>query len=96
MNQNFEAYNSTFNGWTSYASTLGNAKFVDCKFGRGNGYAYCRPYAPTEFVGCEFEAGYTIDPRAAVTFENCTLNGVALTTSNLADLVTNTANATVK
>ena len=96
MNQNFEAYDSTFNGWTSYAATLGNAKFVDCKFGEGNGYAYCRPYAPTEFVGCEFEAGYTIDPRAAVTFENCTLNGVALTTSNLADLVTNTANATVK
>ena len=96
MNQNFEAYNSTFNGWTSYAATLGNAKFENCKFGEGNGYAFCRPYAPTTFVGCEFEAGYVMDPRAAVTFENCTLNGVALTDANIADLVTNTAKVTVK
>ncbi|MBE6946741.1 MAG: hypothetical protein E7454_00590 [Ruminococcaceae bacterium] len=96
MNQNFEAYNSTFNGWTSYAATLGNAKFENCKFGEGNGYAYCRPYAPTTFVGCEFEAGYTLDPRADVTFENCTLNGVALTEANIADLVTDTAKVTVK
>ncbi len=96
MNQNFEAYNSTFNGWTSYAATLGNAKFENCKFGEGNGYAYCRPYAPTTFVGCEFEAGYTLDPRADVTFENCTLNGVALTDANIAELVTDTAKVTVK
>ncbi len=91
-----EAKESTFKGWTSYAATLGNAKFTDCNFGEGRGYAYCRPYAPTEFVGCEFEAGYTIEPLAAVTFENCTLDGVALTDANVADLVTNTANATVK
>lgn len=96
LNQNFEAYNSTFNGWTSYAATLGNAKFENCKFGEGNGYAYCRPYAPTTFVGCDFEAGYEIDARAAVTFENCTLNGVALTDANIADLVTDTAKVTVK
>ena len=95
-NQNFEATGSTFNGWTSYAATIGTAKFTDCSFGKGNGYAYCRPYAPTEFVGCDFEAGYTMDPRAAVTFENCTIGGVALTTENLATLVTNIANATVK
>ena len=91
-----EATNSTFNGWTSYAATLGDAKFTDCYFGEGNGYAFCRPYAPTEFVGCEFEAGYTLDPRAAVTFENCTLNGVTLTAENIAELVTNTTNVTVK
>ena len=91
-----EATNSTFKGWTSYAATLGNAKFTDCYFGKGNGYSYCRPYAPTEFVGCEFEAGYRMDPRAAVTFENCKIGGVALTDANVADLVTNTANATVK
>ncbi|MBE6307385.1 MAG: hypothetical protein E7084_06995 [Bacteroidales bacterium] len=94
--QGLEATNSTFNGWTSYAATLGNAKFTNCSFGEGNGYAFCRPYAPTEFVGCDFEADYTIDPRAAVTFENCTFGGVALTAENLATLVTNTANATVK
>lgn len=90
------ATNSTFNGWTSYAKTIGEVSFTDCSFGRGNGYAYCRPYAPTTFVGCDFEAGYKIDARAAVTFENCTFGGVALTAANVAELVTgNTANATV-
>lgn len=96
MNQTLTATNSTFKGWTSFAGTLGDAKFVDCYFGYGNGYRFMRPYAPTEFVGCEFEAGYTVDPRAAVTFENCTLDGQPLTAANLEDLVTNTANATVK
>lgn len=96
MNQGLEATNSTFNGWTSFAATLGEATFTDCSFGEGNGYAYCRPYAPTTFVGCEFEVGYTLDPRADVTFENCTLNGVALTDANIADLVTSTTNVTVK
>ncbi len=96
-NQGLEAINSTFNGWTSYAATLGEAKFVSCNFGEGNGYAYCRPYAPTEFVGCEFEVGFEMDARAAVTFKNCTIGGVALTAENLATLVTaNTANASVK
>ena len=96
MNQTLTATNSTFNGWTSFAATLGEATFIDCSFGEGNGYAYCRPYAPTTFVGCEFEAGYTLDPRADVTFENCTLNGVALTEANIAELVTDTAKVTVK
>ncbi len=97
MNQTLTATNSTFNGWTSYAATLGSATFTNCNFGEGNGYAYCRPYAPTEFVGCDFEAGYQLDARAAVTFENCTIGGVALTADNLATLVTsNIANATVK
>ena len=97
MNQDFEATDSTFKGWTSYAATLGNAKFVDCYFGEGSGYAFCRPFAPTEFIGCEFEAGYVMDPRAAVTFENCTIGDVALTAENLATLVTsNIDNATVK
>lgn len=97
MNQGLEATDSTFNGWTSYAATLGGAKFTNCNFGEGSGYAFCRPYAPTEFVGCAFEAGFEIDPRAEVTFENCTVGGVALTAENLATLVTsNISNATVK
>ncbi len=91
-----DAYNSTFKGWTSYAATLGNAKFVECYFGRGNGYSYCRPYSPTEFINCQFEEGYTMDPRANVVLENCTLNGVAVTADNLADLVTNVANVTLR
>ena len=96
LNQNLIATNSTFKGWTSFAATLGEAKFVDCYFGEGNGYSYCRPYAPTEFVGCAFEAGYTVEPAAAVTFEDCTIGGEPLTTANLDELVTNTANVTVK
>ncbi len=97
MNQTLTATDSTFKGWTSFAATLGEATFIDCYFGEGNGYAYCRPYAPTSFIGCKFEAGFELDARAAVTFENCTLDGVALTADNLATLVTsNIANATVK
>ena len=96
-NQGLEAYNSTFNGWTSYAATIGAVKFDGCSFGEGQGYAFCRPYAATEFVNCDFAAGYEIDPVAAVTFENCTFGGVALTAANLAVLVSNNiANATLK
>lgn len=95
--QGLEATGCTFNGWTSYAATIGNVKFTNCNFNEGNGYAYCRPYAPTEFVGCNFEEGFQLDARAAVTFENCKLNGVEITAENLAQLVTsNIANATVK
>ena len=95
-NNGLEATNSTFNGWTSYAATIGEVKFTNCNFGEGQGYAFCRPYAPTEFVGCEFEAGFTVDPVVAVTFENCTLDGVAITAANIADLVTDTAKVTIK
>ena len=95
-NQGLEATKCTFNGWTSYAATIGNVKFVDCSFGEGSGYAFCRPYAPTEFVNCDFEEGFTVDPRAAVTFENCYLNGVLITAENVTELVTSVANVTVK
>ena len=91
-----EATNCTFNGWTSFAKTIGTAKFVNCNFGAGAGYNYSRPYAPTTYVGCNFAAGHKVDPRAAVTFENCTIDGQPLTAENLATLVTsNIANATV-
>ena len=71
--QGIEATNCTFNGWTSFAKTAGEAKFVDCYFGAGNGYKYCRPYSNTEFVKCTFCPGYTVDTtRATVTFTDCT------------------------
>ena len=95
-NQTVEAYNSSFYGWTSYAATIGSAKFENCTFGEGNGYAFCRPYAPTTFVGCEFEEGYKVDPKATVTFENCKLNGIAITAENVAELVTDADNVAVK
>ena len=70
--QGIEATNCTFNGWTSFAKTAGEAKFVDCYFGEGNGYKYCRPYSNTEFVNCTFCAGYAVDQtRATVTFTDC-------------------------
>ena len=71
--QTIEATNCTFNGWTSFAKTAGEAKFVNCNFGEGSGYKYCRPYSNTEFVGCTFCPGYAVDQtRATVTFTNCT------------------------
>ena len=86
-NNGLEAVGSTFKGWTSYAATLGEVKFTECSFGEGAGYSYCCPYAPTTFVECEFEAGYQMDPRAAVVFVDCTVDGQALTTDNLSSLV---------
>ena len=70
--QGIEATNCTFNGWTSFAKTAGEAKFVKCTFGEGNGYKYCRPYSKTEFIECTFCPGYTVDTtQAEVTFTNC-------------------------
>ena len=72
MNQNLVATNCTINGWTSYAGTIGTAKFENCSFGKASGYAFCRPYAATEFVSCTFSEGYEIDTtRATVTFTDC-------------------------
>ena len=70
--QGIEATNCTFNGWTSFAKTAGEAKFVNCNFGEGSGYKYCRPYSNTEFVKCTFCPGYAVDTtRATVTFTEC-------------------------
>ena len=71
--QGIEATNCSFLGWTSFAKTAGEAKFVNCFFGEGSGYKYCRPYSNTEFVGCTFCPGYAVDTtRATVTFTDCT------------------------
>ena len=70
--QTIEANNCSFFGWTSFAKTAGEAKFVDCYFGQGSGYKYCRPYSNTEFVRCTFCPGYAVDTtRATVTFTDC-------------------------
>ena len=86
--QTFKAVGSTFNGWTSYAATLGSAEFVDCKFGEGNGYAYCRPYAETTFTNCVFEEGYEIDAtRTTLTFVNCYVGETLVTAENVVELL---------
>ena len=72
MYQGIEATNCTFNGWTSFAKTAGEAKFINCSFGEGSGYKYCRPYSNTEFVNCTFCSGYAVDTtQATVTFTDC-------------------------
>lgn len=98
-NKNYGVYisNSTLNGWTSHSDAHKEVVYTNCNFGEGSGYAYCRPYGPTSFVGCAFEAGFEIDARGKITFENCTLGGVALTAENLATLVTSRVeNASIK
>ena len=97
-NKNYGVYisNSTLNGWTSHSDVHKEVVYTNCKFGEGNGYKYCRPYGLTSFIGCDFCEGYTIDTIGAVSFENCTINGVALTADNLSTLVTNIANAEIK
>ena len=98
-NKNYGVYisNSTLNGWTSHSDVHKEVVYTNCKFGKGNGYAFCRPYGPTSFVGCDFEAGFEVDAIGKITFENCTIGGVALTAENLATLVKGgIANATVK
>ena len=89
--------NSTLNGWTSHSDVHKEVVYTNCNFGEGSGYAYCRPYGPTTFKNCAFEAGFAVDALGQVTFENCTIGGVALTADNLATLVTSgtIANATV-
>ena len=98
-NKNYGVYisNSTLNGWTSHSDVHKEVIYTNCKFGEGNGYAYCRPYGRTEFVGCAFEAGFEVDAIGVITFENCTIGGVALTAENLSTLVTSgIVNASVK
>ena len=81
--------NTTLNGWTSFSDVHKEVIFTSCKFGKGNGYAYCRPYQPTVFKNCEFAEGFQLDGAQAKghVFENCTLGGVALTSENIATLV---------
>ncbi len=98
-NKNYGVYisNCTINGWTSHSDVHKEVVYTNCSFGEGCGYAYCRPYGPTKFVGCAFEAGFEVEAIGAVTFENCTLGGVALTAENIATLVVGgVENATVK
>lgn len=88
------ATGSTFTGWTSYTG-LTSASFTDCIFAVGNYFdatvagqetwnGCIKPYVTSTFTGCEFGEGFVLDlsalkADATLTFENCTVNGVALT-----------------
>ena len=97
--KNYGVYisNSTLNGWTSHSDVHKEVVYTNCNFGEGSGYAYCRPYGPTTFKNCAFEAGFAVEAIGEVTFENCTIGGEPLTAENLDTLVVGgIANATVK
>ena len=90
--------NSTFEGWTSYTSTV-NASFTKVNFTRGsyeklvddNGNllknGWLRPYGATVLTDCTFEEGYTIDLGSlvgkTVKFVNCTYGTTAITAANI-------------
>ena len=88
-NKNYGVYltNCTLNGWTSFSNAHKEVVFTNCSFGEGCGYAFCRPYNVAEFVNCDFAEGYELEAVANITFENCRLNGVALTEANITTLV---------
>ena len=77
-----EAKNCTFNGWTSFAETIGEIKFNDCSFGKGAGYKTCVPYRPTTFTNCEFCENFDMYNGIYAMLINCTSNGEALTPAN--------------
>lgn len=96
-NYSLIAKNSTFKGWTSYGS-IKNASFENCTFGHNDfwlSYGYpdyyghnIKPYRTTTFTNCNFCVDYHLDLSAlaegcTVTFKNCRVNGVLITSDNL-------------
>ena len=90
-NKNYTIYisNSNMNGWTSHSDVHKAVVYTNCTFGEGSGYAFCRPYGPTEFVNCTFSAGYTVDETktTSITYTDCTF--MAATSEQLQTLVSN-------
>ena len=76
--------NSRMNGWTSFSDVHKSVDFIDCTFGEGSGYAYCRPYNAATFTGCAFDAGYEIEPVGNITLVDCYYNGTLITDANIA------------
>ena len=91
-NKNYGVYisNSTLNGWTSFSNVHKEVVFTNCSFGKGNGYAFCRPYNPCVFEDCEFSTDMEFDTtqQANIVFKNCTYGGVKITAENAASLKT--------
>jgi hypothetical protein len=86
--KSFIVSNCKLLGWTSYASSMKGATFTDCYFGKGCGYAFMRPYAPTTLKNCEFEIGFKIDAsRTSITFVDCYYDGQLITEDNVGTLL---------
>ena len=80
--------NSTLNGWTSYSDIFKSVSFENCKFGKSNGYAYCRPYNATTFTNCTFSVGYSFDStKATSTLVNCYVGDTLITDANKVELL---------
>ncbi len=98
-NKGLTATNCTFNGWTSFAATLGKATFNNCKFGEGSGYAFCRPFPAAEFNSCEFEKGYEFDASQpadnSLAFNECKYDGEELSTGAGIEMFYNGGNITI-
>ena len=78
--------NSTFQSWTSYGVET-TATFTNVTFIKGL-YANFKPYGETTVTNCEF-TNVTLDFSALaepITFDGCTVNGVALTEANVASV----------
>ena len=90
--KNYGVYisNSTLNGWTSFSNAHKEVVFTNCKFGKGNGYAFCRPYNSCVFENCEFSTDMEFDTSqvANIVFKNCTYGDVKITAENAASLKT--------
>ena len=80
--------NSTINGWTSFSNVHKEVVFTNCSFGKGSGYAFCRPYNTTVFNGCTFSADYEVDgTKAQMTFQNMDAESVAALVDGAAAII---------
>ncbi len=72
-----EAIGCTFNGWSSWAATMGNVAFDNCTFApNANKQNSVVAYAPTAFTGCTFNgmkvySNIKDGMSAELSFKNC-------------------------
>lgn len=86
--------NTALRGWTSYDGFT-SASFTDCNFDINSNaecYKSIRPYSEIVLTNCDFAAGYEfrldkMPAGASITFDNCTIGGVALTNASQLNVV---------
>lgn len=86
--------NTALRGWTSYDGFT-SASFTDCNFDINSNaecYKTIRPYSEIVLTNCDFAAGYEfwldkMPAGASITFDNCTIGGVALTNASQLNVV---------
>ena len=82
--------NSTLEGWTSYGSST-TANFTNVKFTTNpDAYGMLRPQGETYFKNCSFDKDFRFSLdllKEGITFEGCTWDGVAITSANIAAMI---------